>query len=256
MPAAHLAARLICFGEPSMSPSPLISRVRRAPAAGMWRACRRASPPAFAEATAGRPFRAAEKRRSRVFVLANARGDPHPHAVSPSSATFFRLPPTRRSAVGPHADTPTTRLPAHSQSHWPNTVRWKAPQWVTSRRRVAAYRSCWPTSERPDMRKVENRAEGSERFAHDVRRHVWFPRRVGLVRHASERNANGRKRDFRGPAPRRPTGPQPTPLQGRRPRQQTRQTGGRRSLPRPARSAYDRFCVTGRAPSAGRAEPT
>ena len=55
------------------------------------RRCRFALPPAL---------RDAEKRRSRGFVLPNARGDPQPHAVSLPSATFFRLPLSRRSESG------------------------------------------------------------------------------------------------------------------------------------------------------------
>ncbi len=46
-------------------------------------------------------LRDAEKRRAREFVLANARGDPQPHAVSPPSASFFKLTQSRRFAVGP-----------------------------------------------------------------------------------------------------------------------------------------------------------
>ena len=55
----------------------------------------------------GLRLRDPEKRRARVFVLVNARGGPQPHAVSPPSATFFKLSPSGHSAVG----TQTTRHP-------------------------------------------------------------------------------------------------------------------------------------------------
>ena len=58
-------------------------------------------------------LRDTEKRHSRAFVLANARGDPQPHAVSPSCATFFRLP-SCRSGVGPHDDTPVKGITCRS----------------------------------------------------------------------------------------------------------------------------------------------
>jgi len=61
----------------------------------------------------GLRLRDAEKRRFREFVLANARGDPHPHSVSPSFATFFRLPLSRRSGVGPHDDPPAKGITCH-----------------------------------------------------------------------------------------------------------------------------------------------
>jgi hypothetical protein len=65
----------------------------------------------------GLRLRAAEKRRSREFVLANASGDPYPHSVSPSSATFFRLSPSRRSGVGPHDDAPAKGRTCRNHSH-------------------------------------------------------------------------------------------------------------------------------------------
>jgi hypothetical protein len=74
----------------------------------------------------GLRLRDAEKRRSREFVLANARGDPHPHSLSPSFATFFRLPPSRRSGVGPHDDPPATGITCRSaKSRTPTVTRRK-----------------------------------------------------------------------------------------------------------------------------------
>jgi hypothetical protein len=57
-------------------------------------------------------------------------------------------------------------------------------------------------------------------FRARVRRPMWSPGRVGLVRHASARNASGRKQRFRGPAPRRPV------RSGRRPRRDQRHAAG------------------------------
>jgi hypothetical protein len=91
----------------------------------------------------GLRLRDAEKRHAREFVLANARGNPHPHSLSPSFATFFRLPPSRRSGVGPHDDAPA------KGSTSPQS---EVTQLDTDAPKGTALMSWWPTLEWPDGR--------------------------------------------------------------------------------------------------------
>jgi len=91
----------------------------------------------------GLRLRDAEKRRSREFVSANARGDPQPHSLSPSFATFFRLPQSRRSGVGPHDDPPVPGITCHSA---------KVTQPNSDTPKGTALMSWWPTLEWPDNR--------------------------------------------------------------------------------------------------------
>src|SRR5687768_3357702 len=46
--------------------------------------------------------------------------------------------------------------------------------------------------------KKRNPAGGNKRFERDVRRHVWFPSRVGLARPAQDETRRARRRDFEG----------------------------------------------------------
>ena len=52
----------------------------------------------------------------------------------------------------------------------------------------------------PDKRQYKSRCR-ERAFRARVRRHLWCPSRVGLVRHAAGRNASGRKCDFEGHLP-------------------------------------------------------